>query len=166
MWLHACWCDTSELSCFPKYMSEEMAFISPNLCWASPVFVTGSFFLLAVGLKTNQHVWKQNQCLTVLISIKTTERCTCHALMWWWESRRSQARASRSPSSSPFLPLRLPIGRKNDPGFDPQHDRSSFRNTPRDTLSVHQSLQIPLTPEPGSEPEPSWYEANTYIWNL
>lgn len=48
--------DTSDLSCFPKYMSEEMAFISPNFCWASPAFVTGSAFLLAVGLRTNRRV--------------------------------------------------------------------------------------------------------------
>lgn len=133
MWLHACWWDTSDLSCFPKYMSEEMAFTSPNFCWAAPELVTASGFLLAVGLKINQHVWKHNKYLTILISraIKTAERCTCHALMWWWESRRSQAQDSRSHSSSPSPPLRLPIGRKNDPGFDPHHERSSFKKHPK-----------------------------------
>lgn len=43
---------TSELSCFPKYMSDEMAFTSPNFIRASPVSTTGSGFLLDVGLKT------------------------------------------------------------------------------------------------------------------
>lgn len=49
---------TSELSCFPKYMSEEMAFTSPNFVRASPVSETGtgSGFRLAVGLSFNDDI--------------------------------------------------------------------------------------------------------------
>lgn len=52
---------TSDISCFPKYMSEEMAFTSPNFIRASPVSDTGSGFLLAVGLKTDNGKKKKNR---------------------------------------------------------------------------------------------------------
>lgn len=63
-WSRCCF-GTSGLSCFPKYMSEEMAFVSPNFIWASPVSTTGAGFLLVEGL--------QAQELTLII-IKTKNR--------------------------------------------------------------------------------------------
>lgn len=107
---------------------------------------------------------KTSKGLVVLTSraIKTTERCTCHALMWWWKTRRSQAQAPCSLSSSPSPPLRLPIGRKNDPGLDPHHWKSSFKKHPkRQWMSINPSKH--LCPWAGTELEPSWYEANTEI---
>lgn len=49
-----CCFGTSELSCFPKYMSDEMAFESPNFIWASPVSTTGTGFLRAEGLQAKE----------------------------------------------------------------------------------------------------------------
>lgn len=74
---------TSELSCFPKYMSEEMAFTSPNFIRASPGSTTGSGFLLDVGLKTV--ITRENiydlMIYRLSIQFKKRQYLTFHPLM-------------------------------------------------------------------------------------
>lgn len=66
---------TSELSCFPKYISDEMAFTSsPNFFRASPVSesAAASGFLLVVGLITVTN--RKNNNMTTGRSTLSTNR--------------------------------------------------------------------------------------------
>lgn len=84
-WSRCCF-GTSELSCFPKYMSEEMAFVSPNFIWASPVSTTGTGFLLAEGLQAKELTMimiKQRIELFLFCFFKFPHSSLSHVIFFW-----------------------------------------------------------------------------------
>lgn len=123
---HMLWFFTSESSCFPKNMSDEMALTSsPNFFRASPESDTGtgSGFLLDVRLVTdnkiryNSHELRRDHC-----AASNKNVLTCHREKIWRRTERSPALVSCSLSSSLLPRCCHPTERRNDPRplCDPQ----------------------------------------------